>query len=282
MNYRHAFHAGNFADVVKHLALTAILLHLRKKDKPFAVIDSHAGRGLYDLAASEAVRTGEAAGGIQKLAGIAAGEDALGTYLRLARDVAGQYPGSPLIAAKLLRPQDRLIAIEKHPEDFEALRRVLSPWHNAKAEKGDGYARVAALVPPIERRGLIMMDPPYEAGDEFQTAARGFARAYRKFATGIYLIWFPVKSDAAAAAFAGEILAAGAVKALRIDIALDAAPAPSHETMREPLNRAGLIIVNPPFAFDDEMHAALARIAPLLGRACPAQIKIVWLAGENR
>lgn len=278
MNYRHAYHAGNFADVVKHLALSAILLHLKKKDKPFAVIDSHAGCGHYDLSASEAARTGEAEDGIKKLSPIAPGDDALGTYLRLARDVAGHYPGSPLITAKLLRSQDRLIAIEKHPEDFAVLRDVLSPWRNASAECADGYVRLNALVPPFERRGLVLIDPPYEAEDEFQTAARGFAQAYRKFATGIYLIWFPVKSDAAAAAFAGEILASGASKVLRIDIALDDAP----QSAREKLNRAGLIVVNPPYGFDAQMRGALAKIAPLLGRAHSAQTDVTWLAGEGR
>src|SRR5580704_4496758 len=127
MNYRHAYHAGNFADVVKHLALTDILLHLQKKDTPFAVIDSHAGRGSYDLSSLEARKTGEAVNGIEKLRGLEA-DGALGRYLALANENPDHYPGSPLIAAKLLRPQDRLLAIEKHAEEFAALKQALRPF----------------------------------------------------------------------------------------------------------------------------------------------------------
>src|SRR6185312_2733668 len=141
MNYRHGYHAGNFADVVKHLALVAILLHLRKKDTAFAVVDSHAGRGAYDLKCMEAGKTGEALGGIARLTDLS-GEmpQALSTYLSLVRE-GNVYPGSPLIAAKLLRPQDRLTAIEKHPEEFAALEETLAPFRNAGCENGDGYSR---------------------------------------------------------------------------------------------------------------------------------------------
>src|SRR6187399_3048048 len=139
MNYRHGYHAGNFADVVKHLTLVAILLHLRQKDAAFAVVDSHAGRGTYDLKGVEAGKTGEAQGGIARLADLS-GEmpEALSTYLSLVRE-GNVYPGSPLIAAKLLRPQDRLTAIEKHPEEFAALEKVLAPYRNCTAELADGY-----------------------------------------------------------------------------------------------------------------------------------------------
>src|SRR3954462_14623190 len=141
MNYRHGYHAGNFADVVKHLALVAILLHLRKKDAAFSVIDSHAGRASYDLGGIEAAKTGEAQGGIARLADLS-GEmpEALSTYLSLTREDA-TYPGSPLIAAKLLRPQDRLTAIEKHPEEFSELEKNLKPYRNCTAELADGYRR---------------------------------------------------------------------------------------------------------------------------------------------
>src|SRR6185312_17179965 len=169
MNYRHAYHAGNFADVVKHIALTGVLLHLRKKETPFAVIDSHAGRGLYDLSGTEAKRTGEAASGIEKLRGLK-GEGALGRYLEIAGE-SDLYPGSPVIAAKLLRPQDRLVAIEKHPQEFASLRQALAPWRKARAVEGDGAAKLPALLPPAERRGLVLIDPPFEAADEFDALA---------------------------------------------------------------------------------------------------------------
>ncbi len=140
MNYRHGYHAGNFADVVKHLALVAILAHLKKKDTAFAVVDSHAGRGLYDLGGVEANKTGEAESGIGHLRDLNGPmPDALAGYLALAREKEGFYPGSPLIAAKLLRPQDWLTAIEKHPDEFERLKAALAPFRNAMAEQGDGY-----------------------------------------------------------------------------------------------------------------------------------------------
>ncbi len=274
MNYRHAFHAGNFADVVKHLALVAILLHLRRKDAPFAVIDSHAGRGSYDLSGEASVRTGEAANGIGRL-GDLAGEGALDAYLRLARGTAA-YPGSPLIAASLLRPRDRLVAIEKHPDEAVALKAVLAGFRNARAQEGDGYARLAALLPPPERRGLVLIDPPFEAPDEFAAAAQVLQASLKRFATGIYLLWFPIKSGAAADAFGGEIVNAGARTALRIDIAIAA----SHNEpgTKERLTAAGLIVVNPPHGFALQMRAALAQVTPLLGQG--ARFELRFLAGE--
>ena len=164
MNYRHSLHAGNFADVVKHLALVAVLGHLAKKDAPFAVIDSHAGRGRYDLAAAEAQKTGEARTGIERLRGMP-GPPLLERYLALvASEGANRYPGSPLIAARMLRPQDRLVAVEKHPEEAAALKQLLAPWRKARVEEADGYARLAALLPPPERRGLVLIDPPIRGG----------------------------------------------------------------------------------------------------------------------
>jgi 23S rRNA (adenine2030-N6)-methyltransferase len=276
MNYRHAYHAGNFADVVKHLALVALLTYLKKKDKAFRVIDTHAGRGLYDLAGDEAVRTGEAAHGIARLRALVPHDgypDALKTYLDVAQSAGeGRYPGSPLVAARLLRPQDRLIAIEMHKEEFAVLSATLSPFRNAKTEQADGYARLAALLPPPERRGLVLIDPPYEAVDEFARAGVAIAGALRRFATGIYLIWFPIKSTSEADRFCGEIVAAGAVRALRIDTEID-----TRTGEKERLARAGIVVVNPPFGFADEMTAAFSLIASPLA----ARTELSWLAGES-
>lgn len=272
MNYRHAFHAGNFADVVKHLALVAILIHLKKKAAPFAVIDTHAGCGLYDLAGDEAKRAGEAVWGIDRVRDLAGGPPALRSYLDLVRNCgAGRYPGSPLIAAKLLRPEDRLVAIEKHPEDAKTLQSALMPFRRARVVEADGYARLPALLPPAERRGLVLIDPPYEAPDEFALAARAVADILRRFATGIALVWFPIKSAAAANAFSGEVLAAGPAKLLRLDIDVG--------TDAGKMGAAGLLVVNPPFGFHSEMRAALAPLAPLLGRQGPARTRLDWLAG---
>jgi 23S rRNA (adenine2030-N6)-methyltransferase len=256
MNYRHAFHAGNFADVAKHLALVSVLLHLHKKDVPFAVIDSHAGRGVYDLTAGAAQLTGEAAAGIARLRGLTGGPQALTAYLSLAGQPQA-YPGSPLLAARLLRPQDRLVAIEKHLEEGGVLAETLRQFRKARVEIGDGYARLPALLPPPERRGVVLIDPPYESEDEFAEVARVFAASFRRFATGIYMIWFPVKSAAAANGFCGEVLAAGVAKALRFDITRKAG-----EEGR--LSAAGLLVVNPPWQFEAQMRKTLAPVLPLL------------------
>jgi 23S rRNA (adenine2030-N6)-methyltransferase len=267
MNYRHGFHAGNFADVVKHLALVAVLEYLKRKTAPFAYIDSHAGCGVYDLFGSAAVRTKEAEGGILRLAGLTYGPAVLSVYLELAAD-GHAYPGSPLIAAKLKRPEDRLVAIERHPEEFAALGACLKPYRKARAVEADGYARLAAMPPPPERRGLILIDPPFEDENEFETCACAFASAFRRFATGIYLLWFPVKAAAEADRFCGEILAAGVRKALRIDVTLKA-------VVEGKLDMAGLVAVNPPYGLEAEMRGCLDAVLPRLDAA--ASIK--WLAG---
>ena len=268
MNYRHGYHAGNFADVVKHLAEVAILTHLARKETPFAVIDSHAGRGSYDLDSQEALKTGEAASGILALDGLS-GSPLLDRYLSLTGESGGRaYPGSPLIAAKLLRPQDRLVAIEKHPEEVEVLKKTLSPWRKARVEEGDGYARLAALLPPAERRGLVLIDPPFEAPDEFERLGQAVRSALRRFANGIYLVWYPIKSAAAARAFEGEVLM-DARKALKIEAAIDA---PEGK-----LARTGLLVLNPPFGFAAEMEEALTKAAPRL----KAKTQLIRLAGEE-
>jgi 23S rRNA (adenine2030-N6)-methyltransferase len=271
MNYRHGYHAGNFADVVKHVALVAILSHLKKKDTAFSVVDSHAGRGVYDLAGPEASRTGEAQGGVARLQDLTGPmPDALSIYLSLTRDAGMHaYPGSPLITAKLLRSQDRLTAIEKHPEEFAALKDALMPFRNAAAENADGYARALKLLPPPSRRGLVLIDPPFESPQEFSDLAQVVREGARKFATGIYLIWYPIKLEAEAKAFVGEVLAGGIAKAMTIDARV---PAPEGK-----LSRAGLLVINPPYGFEAEMRGAAQLLAPRLG----GEIAPTWVAGSE-
>lgn len=276
MNYRHAYHAGNFADVHKHVALVAALLHLRKKETPFAVIDTHAGRGLYDIASEAASRTGEAAQGIARLAGFAPKEPVLRTYLEIAGSFgAGCYPGSPLIASKLLREQDRLVAVEKHPEEFAALRRSLAPFHRAKAIKADGYERLASLLPPPERRGLVLLDPPYESPDECDALVAAFRSAVHRFATGIYLIWYPLKAAARFEALAGEILAAGGTRLLSLTFDVGGAAEP------ERLSASGLLMVNPPYGFDEQIRAASEDLLPQLRQGPQARAAVDRLGGPD-
>ena len=273
MNYRHAFHAGNFADVLKHVAFVAVLTHLARKDKGFCVIDTHAGAGLYDLGSNEAARTGEAQSGIARIADEADLSALPATLAKwrscVEREGPQRYPGSPRIAARLLRPQDRLIAIEKHPEDAARLRSALAGFLNARAIEADGRARLLALLPPRERRGAVLIDPPYEDSDEFACLADVLAGAHRRFATGIYLVWYPIKSRAEVDAFLGEIRTRISAPQLRVEIDVGRV-----ETER--LSAAGTLVINPPHGFASEMERVALFLAPHLGHdpAKPARITI--------
>src|SRR6476646_8985464 len=202
MNYRHAFHAGNFADVLKHIVLTRILLYLQEKPAAFRVIDTHAGSGRYDLTGEEAERSGEWRMGIARIMQARFSEKALplvAPYLDIVRAFntgaeLAAYPGSPLIARALLRPQDRLTACELEPHARKQLIDALRRDAQARVVDLDGRTALTAFVPPNERRGLVLIDPSYEQKDEFETLADGFTEAYAKWPTGSYLLWYPVKS----------------------------------------------------------------------------------------
>lgn len=271
MNYRHAFHAGNFADVVKHIVITRILARLRDKPTPFRVIDTHAGEGLYDLG-SEAARTGEWRDGIGRLAGHLAGHLAgrsagaalaaepaalLAPYLDAVGAANGggelrRYPGSPVVARHLLRDDDRLIACEVEPRAAAALTRCLR-GPAVKVLEIDGYMALKACVPPRERRGLVIVDPPFERDDEFARVAAAVAAAYRKWPTGIYLVWYPITARSDPGRFVKGLQAAVA-KCLRIEWAV-ASPRPDGG-----LTACGVVVVNPPW----KLAAEMAVLAPVL------------------
>ncbi len=220
MNYRHAFHAGNFADVFKHVLLTRILAYLMRKETPLRFIDTHAGIGFYDLAGDEAQRTGEWREGIGLLRKAIAPEaiaDLLQPYLEIAAsgaddDSLARYPGSPAIAASLLRPLDRMIFCELHPADAGRLRRAFARDRRVKTIEIDGYTGLRAYVPPVERRGLVLIDPPFEDRGEFARLAAAVAEAWRKWPTGIYAIWYPVKSRRECDDFFADLADAGLAK----------------------------------------------------------------------
>lgn len=265
MNYRHAYHAGNFADVVKHVILTLVVEHAKLKPAPFRVLDTHAGTGRYDLQALQAAKTGEWQGGIGRLLGPgaetvpSAPAALLAPYLAIVRaeNPAGElrtYPGSPMIARRLLRPQDRLFAAELHPEDAAELAACFAGDRQTTAVELDGWTALKAFLPPVERRGIILVDPPYEVRNEFDVMLACLAVALRKFETGTYLLWFPIKDLASIDAFHAGLRRLGRPKILSAEI-LVRAPADSRR-----LNGAGLILVNPPWT----LPAALERILPFL------------------
>jgi 23S rRNA (adenine2030-N6)-methyltransferase len=274
MNYRHAFHAGNFADVLKHAVLALVLQHLNRKESAYRVVDTHAGIGLYDLGGERAARTGEWRDGIGRLleASLAPGAaERLAPYLEVVQDVraehgAGVYPGSPEIVRRMIRRQDRLVAIEKHPEDFAALTAALGRDRRAKAIALDGWTALKAYVPPVEKRGLVLVDPPFEEPGEFERMGRATVAAWRKWPTGIYMLWYPVKDDADGDGLAATIAAAGIGKRLRVELVVRR-PGPEAR-----LRGSGLLLVNPPWTLAGDLEVLL----PELGRILAQDGRASW------
>lgn len=258
MNYRHAFHAGGFTDVVKHATMALILEHLKAKDAPFCVVDTHAGIGRYDLWAEPAQRTGEYRAGILKV--MRDPPAGLEPYLRVVRAMndgsrhVRWYPGSPGLAQALARPQDRIALLELHPEDARTLAASFADDSRVRVQQADGYVGLKALLPPEERRGLVLIDPPFEVTDEFARIVRGLGHAHRRWATGTYMIWYPIKHRGPVKAFHDALAASGIRKILVAELLL------RPDTDPDRLNGTGLIVVNPPWHLD----AALARLLPAL------------------
>jgi len=283
MNYRHGYHAGNFADVLKHVVLCRILVHLRQKPTPFRVIDTHAGGGRYDLRGPEASRSGEWRTGIGRLWGRAFAAnlgDLLGPYLEIVAafnpgGTLATYPGSPLVARALLRPQDRLIACEIEPNAAAALEAVLHGDRRSKAVRVDGWTALAAYVPPVERRGLVLIDPPFEQPDEFSRLADGLCTAHRKWPTGIYLLWYPIKDRRDASALERHVRECAVPRVLRVELAL-ASPSPDR-----PLAATGLLIVNPPWTLPDELTLILDGLKEALAEGGEGRFRLDWLTTEN-
>jgi len=278
MNYRHAFHAGNFADVLKHATLARVLTHLSDKPAAFRVIDTHAGAGLYDLAGPEASRTGEWRDGIGRLRDVSipsAVAALLAPYLDVVRDLstdgARAYPGSPLLALRLLRPQDRLIACELEPTAAAALAAALGRDPRAKHVTLDGWLALNAYLPPKERRGVVLVDPPFERADEFSRLAHGIVNATRKWATGTYLIWYPIKERREPAAFVDALVRAGIGKILGIELDIgECGPG---------LRATGVVVINPPWRLADEMRLLIDWLVPVLARGPGAAARVDWIAG---
>jgi 23S rRNA (adenine2030-N6)-methyltransferase len=281
MNYRHAFHAGGFADVIKHVVLVRILTYLQDKPAAFRVIDTHAGAGLYDLTGEEARRGGEWLTGIARLMQARFSENTaplLKPYLDIVRAFNPQrdvqaYPGSPLIARALLRPQDRLTACEVEPNARKRLIDALRRDTQARVVDLDGWVALPAFVPPKERRGLILIDPPYEQKDEFERLTAGFAEAFAKWPTGSFLMWYPVKSRRATDALARHVAAvtgAGATpgKCLRLEFSV--AP----QAAEAGLISAGVLIVNPPWTLAGELRAILPELEKPLGRGGAGRFRL--------
>ena len=274
MNYRHAFHAGNHADCLKHALLLLLLDALKRKDAPFAVLDTHAGRGIYDLAATEAARTGEAARGALRLADVADGPLLPFIEALRAQGFPARYPGSPALIRAALRPQDRLACCELHPEDHAALRAHFARDRQVAVHRRDAYEAIRALTPFPERRGLVLLDPPFEEDAEFDRLAAAIAELQRRFRAGIVAAWYPVKHRAPVRDFHDALRAAGVRDVIAAELWLREPTDPRR------LNGSGLVVVNAPFGFEDAARDVLAALLAALESEDGAGVAVTRVAAE--
>jgi 23S rRNA (adenine2030-N6)-methyltransferase len=280
MNYRHIYHAGNFADVFKHIVLMRVIAYLKQKDKPFFALDTHAGTGRYNLTSVQAQKTMEAAAGIGSLWGKTDLPPAIGDYLALVKrfnpesPALSHYPGSPLIMKALLRGADRLVANELHPEDAHMLRKALGTDTRVKVENMDGYTCLKAFLPPDERRGVVLIDPPFEVTDEFARMTKGLHNAYTRWATGIYALWYPIKSPAEIHLFHHDVKALNIPRCTAFDFML------RQSVDAEILNGCGMLLVNAPWVLGDEIRTiAPALIQHMTGGA--GTLRVNEITGET-
>jgi 23S rRNA (adenine2030-N6)-methyltransferase len=265
VNYRHAFHAGNFADCMKHALLVWLLRALAAKEKPFRVLDTHAGIGSYDLSASEAERTGEWRRGIGRLLEIENGPLADFVALVRAAGAPASYPGSPALVAALMRPQDHLLACELHPEDAALLRTAFRRDAQVAVHHRDGWEALKALTPFPEKRGLVLVDPPFEQEGEFERLAAGIALVAHRFRAGIQACWYPIKHRAPVRAFHTALQDSGLRDLVAAELWLREPTDPTR------LNGCGLLVANPPWKFEAEGGAILAALLAALGDGEPGQ-----------
>ena len=278
MNYRHAYHAGNHADVLKHAVLARIIEHMKKKAKPFRVIDAHAGIGLYDLSGIEAGKTGEWEGGIGKMAEPFAPqvEELLAPYRAVIANLnpgggVTLYPGSPELALRLMRDADRMIANELHPQDAIALERHFIRDPRVDVTSMDAETCLKAKLPPPERRGVILIDPPYEVKNEAEKAVRMLAHGLRRFAQGIYVLWYPLKADQTAESILAAMAALGVPGTLKVELRVREAFGAGA------LAGSGLVICNTPWKFDQEMRVMVPALAQRLGLGNWGRGSVEWV-----
>ncbi|MBM3507953.1 MAG: 23S rRNA (adenine(2030)-N(6))-methyltransferase RlmJ [Alphaproteobacteria bacterium] len=281
MNYRHRYHAGGFHDVLKHTVLALLIEALKRKDTPFCALDTHAGIGLYDLRDEAAEKTGEAADGVLRLAGQVLPFE-LGPYWAAVKSVnqrvkAGAlrwYPGSPRLLRALMREGDRLLLAELHPEDAATLRAEFAGEPGVTVREMDGYTALKALLPPEERRGVVLIDPPFEAKDEFVQLQRGLADAWRRWPTGVYAIWYPIKGCAPVDAFHAFLKQHAPAETFAAELRIHDGYSEAH------LNGCGMAVVNPPWKVDEQVANVLPFLHRTLARSGGGS-ELNWLVREK-
>ncbi|HWA12523.1 MAG TPA: 23S rRNA (adenine(2030)-N(6))-methyltransferase RlmJ [Burkholderiales bacterium] len=277
--YRHLFHAGNFADVFKHSLLVQLVLGLERKDKPFFVLDTHAGIGRYDLTHEWAQKNKEHRDGIELVWGREDVPNAFVPYLDAIRgeNKVGElryYPGSPRIVRRLLRPTDRLVLTELNRKDCDELGRLFEHDRQTRVQLMDGYQALKAFLPPKERRGLVFIDSSFDRAQEFERLTGGLVEANRRFATGVYALWYPLMEPTAMRAFERDVAATGIRKILQLEVSV------MPEGWSGSMRGCGLMVVNPPYGFEEIARPMLDWLNPVLARDPAMRPRIRWLVGE--
>ncbi|MDA0681078.1 MAG: 23S rRNA (adenine(2030)-N(6))-methyltransferase RlmJ [Proteobacteria bacterium] len=278
LSYRHAYHAGNFADVMKHVVLTSVLKYMARKDGALCYIDTHAGAGGYDLSSVRSRKTDESSFGISKLWNLKDAPESISDYLDLVRryNPSGnlvRYPGSPWLASKLLRPKDRLVLCELHTSDFPALDEMFTHDRRVHCHAEDGYRFSKGLVPPLERRGLVLMDPSYELRDEYETAISTVGALHRQFSNGTYALWYPILDERRTTSLRRRIDEMKIRDVLHLELRVtDRKSLPG-------MYGCGMIVVNPPWTLRGAMESALPCLVSELGMNRMAAFQIEqWMA----
>lgn len=279
LSYRHSFHAGNHADVLKHTVQSLIIESLKEKDKPFLYLDTHAGAGRYQLSGEHAERTGEYLEGIASIWAQESVPEELKTYLEAvsALNPRGDlrfYPGSPLIAAHLLRDHDKLNISELHPSDFPLLRNEFSRDNRARVVREDGYQQLKSQLPPLSRRGFVLIDPPYELKSDYQAVVKGIQEGHRRFATGTYAVWYPVVLRQQIKRMVKDFQATGIRKILQIELAV------RPDSDQRGMTASGMIVINPPWKLESQMKSVLPWLHNVLVPEGTGHTLVEWITPE--
>lgn len=278
LSYRHSFHAGNHADVLKHLVLTLILQSLKQKEKGFFYLDTHSGVGRYSLQSSESEKTGEYLEGIARLWEREDLPEEVALYLdeikKINRGKLKFYAGSPLLAVQQLRPQDRALLTELHPNDFPLLRQEFAKQPNVVTKRENGFQQLKSALPPKEKRGLVLIDPPYELKEDYELVVKAIVEGYKRFATGVYAIWYPVVLRQHMKRIVRGLQETGIRKILQIELAV------RPDSDQRGMTASGMIVINPPWQLESQMRKVLPYLTDVLVPEGTGSWTVEWITPE--
>lgn len=279
LSYRHSFHAGNHADVLKHTVQSLIISALNEKDKPYLYLDTHAGAGRYLLSGEHAERTGEYLDGIARIWQQDDLPAELGPYIKAVKDLNPNgklryYPGSPLIARFLLREYDKLQLTELHSSDFPLLRGEFLKDSRARTDRADGYQQLKSKLPPLSRRGFVLIDPPYELKSDYQAVVKGIEEGYKRFSTGVFALWYPVVLRQQIKRMCKELEATGIRRILQIELGV------RPDSDRFGMTASGMIVINPPWKLEQQMNNVLPWLHSKLVPAGTGHTTVSWIVPE--